>query len=110
MHAHAGVPSSPQGLVSRVLESDTNYSIVEVKWEPPDNDSRADFYHYQVVVDSEGTTHTLNDVNTTNTGAIVCNSPYNVNTSFVLSANNCEGRSAPITLVLNITIGKYKLT
>ena len=97
--------------MSRIVESDTNCSTVEVTWEPPGSGSRVDIYHYQVVVDLEGTSYTLYDVNTTNinTTMILSHSPYDVNVSFVLSANNCEGRSAPTTLILNnVIISKYK--
>ena len=55
----AAPPSPPQALMSRVLESDTNYFTVEVTWEPLGNDSRVDFYHFKVVADSERISYTL---------------------------------------------------
>lgn len=72
-------------------ESDTNYSTVEVTWQPLDNNSRVDFYHYQIIADMEGTTHILYDVNTTNTSTILYDLLRDSNISFVLFANNCEG-------------------
>ena len=107
MHACHGypytdAPSLPQALRSRVLESGTDYSTIEVTWEPPGNDSRVDFYQYQVVDSSEGASVSY-QANTTNTTAILfC---YGINISFVLIANNCEGTSAPVTYA--IYIGKY---
>lgn len=105
-----GPPSSPQALMSRVLESNTNYSIVEVTWEPPDNNSKVDFYHYQVVVDLEGTSYTLyeSDVKTTNTTVVLSILPNNVNITFFLSTtDSCGRKSIPVALFMNI-IGKSR--
>ena len=72
-HAHIMIQGHlhhvPQTLMSRVLECDTNYSTIEVTWDPPDNDSRVDSYHYQVVVDLDATNHsyTLSQYSTTTT-------------------------------------------
>ena len=91
------------------MESYTNYSTVEVTWEPPrpDNNSRVDFYHYQVIVDMEGTSYMLYNVKTTNTTVILSDFPYNVNVTFLLSANDrCGGKSKPILLFMNYS-GKF---
>ena len=40
VYIYTGPPSRPQALTSTVVESYTNYSTVEVTWDPPDNDSR----------------------------------------------------------------------
>ena len=106
MHAyiHTDAPSLPQALRSRVLEFGTDYFTIEVTWEPPGNDSRVDFYHYQVIDNSEGASVSY-QVNTTNTTAILFCILYGINISFVLIANNCEGTSAPVSYA--IYIGKY---
>ena len=96
--------------MSRVLESDTNYSTIEVTWEPLGNDSRVDFYHFEVVADSEGTNHILYAVKTTNTTVILSMFPYNnINITVFLSAtDNCGTRSVPAVLFMNY-IGSGKL-
>ena len=94
-------PSPPLNLRSRILEYYTNSSTVEVMWEPPSNDSRVDFYQYQLI-------NNLTEVivsNTANTTAVLSGIPYNVNMSFVISAYNCVGASQPASLVINI--GKF---
>ena len=82
-------------------------------WEFPDNDSRVDFYHYQLIfVDSWGQANTSYQANTTNTTVILSGILYNLNISFVLFANNCEGKSAPVNLALytgKLTINAKRL-
>ena len=98
--------------MSRILESDTNYSIVEVTWEPPNelNGSRVKFYHYKIV-DLEGTSYTLHDAKTTNTSTIVLISiPFYV-TFFLSATDNCGGKSIPKALLLNYSgkvVNKYR--
>ena len=73
-------------------------------WEPASNDSRVDFYQYQLI-------NSLTKVgvsNTTNTAAILSGVPYNVNISFVISAYNCERESEQATLLISIA-GKYDI-
>ena len=101
-------PSPPQALMSRVLESDTNYSTIEVTWEPPDNDSRVDFYHFKVVADSEGISYTLYAVETTNTTVVLSIFPYtDLNITVFLSImDSCGEKSTPAVLSMSyITIG-----
>ena len=76
-----------------------NFSTIEVMWEPPSNDSRVDFYQYQLI---DNLTEVIVS-NTTNTTAVLSGIPYNVNLSFVISAHNCVGASQQV--VLNINIG-----
>ena len=101
-------PSPPQELRSRVLEYDNNYSTVtvEVTWNPPGNDSRVEYYVYQVIdsLQLEGVNASLYEANTTNTTVILSGIMYDNNISFILLANNyCEaGNSAPTTLIINI--------
>ena len=91
--------------MSRVLEYGSEYLTIEMTWEPPDldNDSRIDFYHYQVLDGlSEENASVLLDFNTTNTTVTVI---IDINTSaallqFVLSACNCNGASIPVALVV----------
>ena len=73
-------------------------------WEFLDNDSRVDFCHYQLAfVDSLGQANTSYQANTTNTTVILSGILYNCNISFVLFANNCERKSAPVALAIYIS-------
>ena len=92
--------AGPQNLSSRILEYYINYCTAEVAWEPPSNDSRVDFYQYQVI---DNLTEVIVS-NTTNTTAVLSGIPYNVNMSFVISAHNCVGASQQVVLSINIGI------
>ena len=85
-------------LMSRVLASFTNYSEVEIIWEPPANNSRVDVYHYQVI--NGVNTSMILESETTNTTVVIDTNGENSTLNFVLSAYNCKGRSAPIALNL----------
>ena len=88
------------------MESGTNYSTVEVTWEPSGNDSRVDFYHFEVVADSKGTNYTLYTVETPNTTVTLS---YNVNITIFLSAtDSCGAKSTPVVLFMSYT-GSGKL-
>ena len=104
MHAHAEIPSPPQELRHRVLEYGTNYSKVEMMWDSPDNNSRVDFYQYEVFYSIEGMNNViiLYNGSTTNTTAIITGILYDINTSFALYASNCEGISTPVYITLFI--------
>ena len=102
----ADEPSPPQDLRIRSVEHHSNYTTIVVMWEPASrsNDSRVDFYQYQLI-------NSLTEVrvsNTTNTTAILSGVPYNVNISFVISAYNCERESKQATLLVSIA-GKYDI-
>ena len=104
----ADEPSPPQNLSIRSVEHHSNYSTVVVMWELASNDSRVDFYQYQLI-------NSLTEVrvsNTTNTTAILSGVPYNVNISadmsFVISAYNCERAGEQATLLI-IFAGKYDI-
>ena len=86
--------------MNRVLASSMNYFEVEITWDPPANISRVDVYHYQVI-NSMNATVILESI-TTNTTVII--DTNEVNTLFVLTACNCKGRSAPVTLSLVIIL------
>ena len=96
---YVDVPASPQILVSRVLASSMNYFEAEITWEPPANDSRVDAYHYQVIC-NVNTSVILESITTKNTTVFIDTNGPGVNISFVLTACNCKGRSAPVTLNL----------
>ena len=101
--------SPPQVLMNRVLESDFNYSTVEVTREPLGNDSRVGFFHYQVIVDLEATnySHTLYNITTANTTVILVVFLYDSNITFSLCAiDHCGGKSSPVVLVMNNIIDK----
>ena len=99
-------PSSPQVLTNRVFESDTNVSRVEVTREPPDNHSKVNFYHYQVVINLEAMSYSciLYNTTTTNTTAVLSiQLLYGGNVSFSLSViNYCGEQSTPVVLVIDI--------
>ena len=84
--------------MSRVLASFTNYSEVEITWEPPANDSRVDVYHYQVINSMQASV--ILESTTMNTTIII--DAYGMSpTLFVLSAWNCKGASIPIALFIS---------
>ena len=86
-------------VTSRVLASSTSYySEVEIAWKPSANDSRVDIYHYQVINGMNASV--ILESETTNTNVTVVIDTDGVNISFVLSACNCKGRSAQVTLGL----------
>ena len=80
------------------MEYYTNSSTVEVTWEPPSNDSRVDFYQYQLI---DNLTEVIVS-NTTNTTAVLSGIPDNVNMSFVISAYNCDRPGQQAALIINI--------
>ena len=95
-------PSPLHNISIQSVQHHSNYSTVVVMWEPASNDSRVDFYQYQLI-------NSLTEVrvsNTTNTTAILSCVPYNVNISFVISAYNCERAGEQSTLLI-IIAGKY---
>ena len=106
------MPSSPQGLMSRVLEYGSEYLTIEMTWKSPDldNDSRIDFYHCQVLDGlSEENSSVVLDFNTTNTTLIIDINRINISTAllqFVLSACNCNGASIPVAVVISIFNGE----
>ncbi len=106
------MPSSPQGLMRRVLEYGSEYLTIETTWEPPDSDdnSRIDFYHCQVLDGlSEENASVVLDLNTTNTTVIVDINRINTSAAllqFILSAWNCNGASIPVAVVISIFNGE----
>ena len=80
------------------MESDTNYSKVEVTWEPMGNNSRVDLFWYHIIYLGRASS----EANTTNTTVILSGLPHNTNISFVVYAGNCAGKSAPVTLIMNV--------
>ena len=72
-------------------------------WKPPrqGNYSRVDFYCYQIMAE-EGALPVQDLVfNTTDTEVVLSEIPCNIEISFVLSAHNCRGPSAEVSLVIN---------
>ena len=90
--------SKPQKQNTGVLHK--LYCTAEVTWKQPSNDSRVDFYQYQLI---DNLTEVIVS-NTTNTIAVLSGIPYNVNMSFVISAHNCVGASQQVVLSINIGI------
>ena len=95
------MPASPQMLMSRIFASSMNFRIFEIIWEPLANDSRVDFYHYQVI--NSVNASVILESNTTNTSVIIYAS-WIMMVSFVLSACNCKGASIPVVLSIYHTI------
>ena len=84
------------------MEYHINYSTVtiNVTWEPPsDNYSRVDLYCYQII--TEGNASGL-VFNTTENVSILSELPRDVEILFVISAYNCRGASAQVTLIIDI--------
>lgn len=92
----ADEPFPPQELKSEIVEHHTNYSTVNVTWASKLNESRVDFYHYQLL---DNFTHFV--ANTSRT-AVELSIPHDVNISFVISAHNCVGMSPQIALIINL--------
>ena len=72
-------------------------------WESPrlSNYSRVDFYCYQIMAE-EGALPIQDLVfNTIDTEVVLSGIPYNIEISFVISAYNCQGASAEVSLVIN---------
>lgn len=98
------VPSSPQRLMRKILESGSDYITIKMIWEPPnpDIDSRVDFYHFQVYDDMiKANATVILDSNTTNTTDIIMIDNEIGTALFVLSAYNCNGASTPVELVIS---------
>ena len=93
-------PSSPKKIAYRIVTYEANSSTVEVTWEPPSNDSRVDFYQYQLI---DNLTEVIVS-NTTNTTAVLSGIPYNVNSSVIISAYAviCKRSSSLEILVINV--------
>ena len=99
---HIDDPSPPQEIRNRIMECSNSSVTISVTWVAP-NDSRVDFYHYQLqIVDDMN--NTLMDVSNTTEDIMVVfpglHIPHNVNISFILSAHNCNGAS--VQLISNI--------
>ena len=80
------------------MERHTNYTTVNVTWKPKLNDSRADYYCYQLI---ESLTQLLILISNTSHTAVELSIPHDINTSFVISAHNCAGRSLQSAILLN---------
>ena len=80
-------------------EYHNHFSTVLFTWDAPNDNSRIDYYHYQL---TNETTVVL--YNTTNTSVAISEIPYNRNVTFSLFAVNCVGRSAALSEV--VTVGK----
>ena len=93
--------SPPQNIKSWVVEYHVNFSTIKITWEPP-NGSRVDIYYYQLL--NNVTDVPVQIYNTTETVVIFPNILYNVNNLFFISAYNCKGESAQVSIV----IGKRK--
>ena len=85
---------SPLNVQSGVDEYHNNFSRVFFSWDAPEDNSRVDYYQYQVV---NGTS-----INTSNTSAIISGVPYNENITFWVLAGNCIGQSATALETINV--------
>ena len=90
----AGIPMSPLNVQSVVDEYHNNFSSILFSWDAPEDNSRVDYYQYEVV---NGTS-----INTSNTSAIISGVPYNENVTFLVLAGNCIGQSTTVLETINV--------
>lgn len=90
---------SPINVQSAVDEYQDYSSAVLLAWDVPDDNSRVDYYQYQVVNATESGIVTYN---TSNTSVIISGVPYNKNVTFSVLAANCVGESATVLETVNI--------
>ena len=96
-----GTPKSPANISRTTKYYQSNFSTVEIAWNPPLNlDPQVDYYHYKLI--DRLNESVVMDGDTNNTSAILEDIPYNNDLIFSLSAVNCVGRSSPITYNINI--------
>ena len=98
-----GVPIAPLNLQSMVDKYHSHFSSILFTWNTPSDNSRIDYYQYQLVKEMDSFTY-----NTTNTSAVLPDIPYNKNVTFSITAVNCVGSSAPLRQT--ITIGRCHYT
>ena len=72
-------------------------STVLFTWNAPNDNSRVDYYQYEV----ENGTNSLT-YNTSNTSAILTEIDYNKNVTFSVFSLNCIGKSSPLIQVLHV--------
>ena len=77
-------------------------STVHFTWDAPNDDSRVDYYQYQLI---DGTSTT--SYNTSNTTATISEIAYNNNITFLLLSLNCVGVSSPLIETIQIGRSKY---
>lgn len=100
----AGIPMSPL-IAQSVVDKYHDYSsTVLFTWNAPQDNSRVDYYQYQVV----NGTKIIVASNTSNTSVIISGVPYNQNVTFSVLAGNCIGESA--TVMETINIGRVSYT
>ena len=96
---YVGTPSPPLNLQFVVGEYYDHLSTVRLSWDTPNDDSRVDYYQYQL---NNGTIY-----NTSNTNATVPGVVYNKNMTFLLLSLNCVGTSSPIIEIIHIGRSNY---
>lgn len=94
----AGIPMYPLNVQSVVDEYHDYSSTVLFTWNGPQENSRVDYYQYQVINGTE----VIDASNTSNTSAILSRIPYNENITFSILARNCIGESATVMETINI--------
>ena len=75
-----------------VEENHAYFSSILFTWEVPDDNSRIEYYQFQLMDETTVITHNT----TTNTSATVSGIPYNKNVTLLLLAHNCIGNSTPV--------------
>ena len=84
------------------MEYNANYTKVNFTW-TPNNGSRVDFYHYQLV--DSFTNLPILTSNTTNT-TVNLSIPHNVSVTFLISAYICESESTQVALAITLEVGE----
>ena len=77
-------------------------STIHFTRDAPNDDSRVDYYQYQLI---DGTSVT--SYNTSNTIATISEIAYNNNITFLLLSLNCVGVSSPLAETIQIGRSKY---
>ena len=92
-----GMPASPTNLRSVVDVYRDYFSTVLFTWDAPNDNSRVDYYQYEV----ENGTNSLT-YNTSNTTAILSEIHYNKNVTFSVFSLNCIGTSSPLSQIIHV--------
>ena len=93
-----GTPSSPLNLQFIVDEYYDHVSRGHFTWDAPNDDSRVDYYQYQLFMNGTSVT----TCNTSNTTATISGIAYNSNFTFLLLSQNCVGMSSPLFETIHI--------
>ena len=98
LYYHAGIPTAPINLQSIVDVYRAHSSTVLFTWDAPNDNSRVDYYQYEV----ENGTNSLTYNTSNTTTAILTEIDYNKNVTFSVFSLNCIGKSSPLIQVIHV--------